>query len=173
MQVRPLDVALRYEGVRESGGRNRGPEVDRFLKIVGLDASKGGVAGYPWCCAFASTCILEAHQESWNLDGNVGPFDKKQLPVKLSAGVFEFWNKAPANRKMKTPIEGCAFIIDHGMNKAKTARLGHIGLVVSIDGDEIHTIEANTNGAGSREGDGVYQKIRLIKDCYGFVNIES
>lgn len=173
MLVRPVDVALSYEGVRESGGRNRGPEVDRFLKIVGLDASKGGVAGYPWCCAFLSTCILEAHQQSWNEAGNTGPFDKKSLPLKLSAGVFEFWNKAPANRKLKEPVEGCAFVIDYGMNKAKTARLGHIGFVVSIDGDEIHTIEGNSNLEGSREGVAVVTHVRKISDCYGFVNVES
>jgi len=44
--------------------------------------------------------------------------------------------------------------------------LVHTGLVVSFDADTITTIEGNTNDSGSREGDGVYRKVRRRRDAY-------
>lgn len=43
-----LQLALSYEGITEVGANNRGPEVGRFLRAVGLDE------GFPWCAAFTS-----------------------------------------------------------------------------------------------------------------------
>ena len=36
---------------------------------------------------------------------------------------------------------------------------GHCAIVIAVDSEGFHTIEGNTNAAGSREGDGVYQKL--------------
>jgi hypothetical protein len=52
---------------------------------------------------------------------------------------------------------GMVFFIDTGGGK------GHAGIVVSINGSNIETIEGNTDGSGSREGDGVYRRTRKIE----------
>ena len=41
---------------------------------------------------------------------------------------------------------------------------GHIGVVVAVDDKGFHTVEGNTNAAGSREGDGVYRKFHEWSD---------
>lgn len=47
----------------------------------------------------------------------------------------------------------------------------HIGLVVKDKGNHIETIEANTNSAGSRDGDGVWQKLRSRSLVQCFVRV--
>jgi hypothetical protein len=42
---------------------------------------------------------------------------------------------------------------------------GHTGIVVKVDDVGFHTIEGNTNAAGSREGDGVYHKTHKWSDA--------
>jgi hypothetical protein len=42
---------------------------------------------------------------------------------------------------------------------------GHTGIVVAVDAVGFHTIEGNTNAAGSREGDGVYRKTHKWSDA--------
>ena len=41
---------------------------------------------------------------------------------------------------------------------------GHIGVVVAVDSIGFHTVEGNTNSAGSRDGDGVYKKTHKWTD---------
>lgn len=49
-------------------------------------------------------------------------------------------------------------------------RIGHIGMVEQVlpSGNFIVTIEGNTNGAGSREGSGVFRLTRPRKQIYSF-----
>jgi hypothetical protein len=148
-----LTVALSQDGVREKGGPNRGPEVEGYLKRVGLDG------GASWCQAFVYWCFDEAAR---NL--------KVANPVVKTAGVLTHWAKSPTEARVyaraafddPTLIRpGAIFIIDHGSGK------GHTGLVTRVLSGEIATIEGNTNARGSREGDGVYQKTRSI----GSINV--
>jgi len=45
-------------------------------------------------------------------------------------------------------------------------RIAHVGFVDSWDDKYVITVEGNANEAGSREGDGVYRKRRLIGSIY-------
>ncbi len=47
----------------------------------------------------------------------------------------------------------------------------HIGIVKESRGDKFVAIEGNTNGAGSRDGDGVYLKTRPRKLARCFIRI--
>ena len=163
--IRPVDIALSYEGVREEGGPNRGTEVERFLRTVGKPW------GLPWCAAFVCTCVLEAYQANYNEAGNVGPIDPKSLPIPLTSGVMALWMLTPIKRRT-SPRAGAAFIIDKGVNPRTGARMGHTGFVVSVEGNRVHTIEGNTDKGGSREGDGVYKRARWISDILGFIDVE-
>lgn len=167
--IRPVDVALRYEGVREVGGPNRGPEIDRWLRMVGKDPARGAWA---WCAAFVCGCTYDAYQENFNAAGNVGPFDPKLLPIPMTAGVHMLWGQTPIERRT-IPKAGAVFIIDKGVSPKTGQRIGHTGFVVAVDGSRIHTIEGNTDGGGSRDGDGVYKRIRWISDIKGFLDVSA
>jgi hypothetical protein len=48
----------------------------------------------------------------------------------------------------------------------------HIGLVVGTDGSgRVRTIEGNTNMQGGREGNGVYERVRSLSVCAGFIRL--
>lgn len=149
IEERVLHVARSKVGVREAG-RNRGHWVSRFLASVGLGP------GYAWCAAFVSWCI----EEAGGTKGRYGPWPK--------------WKRAAVRYWASHAVwRGDSFDLNH----AKRGMLlywvykngqGHIGFITGVDTDSrgnvvaIRTIEGNTNKAGSREGDGVYDKTRAV-----------
>jgi peptidoglycan hydrolase-like protein with peptidoglycan-binding domain len=153
-----LETALSQEGVRETS-RNRGPEVDQYITRVGLNPD----GAYSWCQAFVYWCYDEAARKAQTAD-----------PCVKTAGVLDHWAKSPpatriyAERAVDDPTllrPGAIFIVDHGAGK------GHTGIVTRIFDGQIGTIEGNTNAAGSREGDGVYRKVRTIASInVGFID---
>lgn len=143
--------------VREVGGMNRGPDVEKYQKAVHLPA------GAPWCAAFVSWVYM-ASQEL------------VVAPLWCSGSAVTLWHRG--TRKMlpegyTTPEKadyqskvrpGMIWVRAKDADGAKSARRGtwlqgHTGIVVAVDADGFHTVEGNTNGAGSREGDGVYSKL--------------
>ena len=144
-----LEVAKRQIGVTEiPKGSNAGPEVEIYLKSVGLSK------GYSWCMAFVYWCINEASKKTDNPN-----------PLKKTAGVIDQWNSRPELRRTK-PEPGYVFIMDFGKG------LGHTGFVEKVfSTGKIQTIEGNTNVDGSREGYAVCRRIRSIKACKGFLQI--
>lgn len=149
-----LGVALSQEGVRETA-RNRGPEVDGYVRRVGLNPD----GAYSWCQAFVY----------WSYD-EAATRVHMQNPCVKTAGVLEHWAKSPAATRIYAEQAfddpslirpGAIFIVDHGGGK------GHTGIVTKVVDGQIGTIEGNTNQQGSREGDGVYQKVRTI----GSINV--
>lgn len=149
-----IRIALSQEGVRETNGSNSGPEVDQYL------ASVHASPGDPWCSAFASWCIINAAEAL-----GIKP------EMKFSASTYGLWTKNP-NLQMSEPTDNCIFLINHGLSKQGN-RIGHVGLVVSVDGNQIVSIEGNTNDNGSRNGDGVYKRTRQASEItYGFLKIQ-
>jgi hypothetical protein len=144
-----IKIALSQLGVREVGGANCGPEVEKYLNSIGLGK------GYPWCMAFVYWCFLEA---SKNL--------QIENSVIKTGGVLHGWNKANCKKILAkdTKIDpslvkpGHIFIMDFGRG------YGHTGIVKSVEGGFITTIEGNTNNNRSREGIGVFELNRKIKD---------
>jgi len=129
------------------------------VRSVGLDPA----GDYSWCQAFVYWCFEQASQAL----GVANPCVK-------TAGVLEHWDKAPAGDRVTAAAAtndptrirpGAVFIINHGNGK------GHAGLVTRVVSGNIDTIEGNTNEAGSREGDGVYEKTRLVNSInVGFID---
>jgi peptidoglycan hydrolase-like protein with peptidoglycan-binding domain len=149
-----LDVALSQEGIRETA-RNRGPEIDEYISRVGLKPERA----YSWCQAFVYWCFDEAARKTTSAN-----------PCVKTAGVLDHWAKSPvtarlyAERAFDDPSlirPGAIFVVDHGAGR------GHTGIVTTIVDGQVGTIEGNTNEAGSREGDGVYRKVRTI----GSINV--
>jgi hypothetical protein len=143
--------ALRIAGtqadkkVRETS-RNSGPEVDAYLRSVGLGP------GYAWCAAFVHWCFDQG-SAALALDN----------PCPRTAGALHLWDLCdPHMRDSESgagpfvPVQpGDVFVIDHGHG------LGHVGFIESRKDDASWwTVEGNTNPGGSREGDGVYRRTR-------------
>lgn len=143
-----LEIARQEIGVHEEGGNNRGERVEEY------QAAAGGHPGEAWCAAFVSWAFIKAA-------GALG----EDNPMEPCRGALRVWHIAPPEAKSKTPTPGAIFVIDHGKG------LGHVGLVESVAGDHVVTIEGNTNGSGGREGVEVARRIRRFSDInVGYVN---
>ena len=149
LQANALLVAIsQINVVEQPRGSNRGPEVDGYLKSVGLNPANGC---YAWCAAFVYWSYQEAAR---TLSIN--------NPLVKTAGVLGHWNKSTAAKISKIEAinepykvkPGSIFMIDHGKG------LGHTGIVESVTGGNLITIEGNTNSGQSREGYGVFRLTR-------------
>jgi hypothetical protein len=130
-----LEIAISQLGVHEQGGDNTGPEVDEFLREVGLPP------GNSWCAAFVYWCFRQGAQQL-----------KIVNPCPRTAGAVKLWTLADATWRTQVPAPGCIYVLDHGGGK------GHAGIVEAIDGLQVATeISGNTNQAGSRQGNTVWR----------------
>ncbi len=154
-----LEVATRQLGVREiPKGSNAGPEVEIYLKSVGLNK------GYAWCMAFVYWCVSTASTASTG-SATVATSTTTRNPLKKTAGVLDQWNSKPELR-ISIPVPGSIFIMDFGKGQ------GHTGFVEKVlSNGKIQTIEGNTNADGSREGYAVCRRIRSISQCKGFIKL--
>jgi hypothetical protein len=162
-----LEVAASQVGVMEEPlGSNRGPQVDQYLRAVGLNPAAGS---FPWCAAFVYFCSQQAAQEL----GRPNPMIK-------TAGVLEHWSEAGTRRiprvlpreASETPTlvkPGQIFLLSTGGSH------GHMGLIAQVEGGKLTTIEGNTNDGGSREGVGVFRREsrRIGKINLGFIDYSA
>lgn len=137
-----LRRALSQDGVRETAGSNAGPQVNEYLRAVGLPP------GNPWCAAFVYWSVSEEAKA------------RQIEPPFLRSGycpTIHQWAK-DAGILHTTPQRGDAFLVLRDYPEGRFA--SHIGLVASVSSGRYATIEGNTNGGGSADGDGVYQRSR-------------
>jgi hypothetical protein len=90
-------------------------------------------------------------------------------PLPRSAGVHRLRELAPAVCVRPDPAPGCIGCHDSGGGR------GHAGIVVEVHYGTpgyLVVVEANTNPAGSRDGDGVYLRTRPL-DYYGLGFIDA
>lgn len=143
-------------GVTEASGRNDGPEVERYLEHVGLRR------GAPWCAAFVSyhlsACGVANPNTAWSPS-----FAVAASAANSAVGLGRVWNR---RESVRTPLPGDVFTLFY----ANLGRVGHTGFVDGTDGRYIITVEGNTNGGGSRDGDGVYRRRRELKKLHAIVN---
>ncbi|MNY09252.1 hypothetical protein D3C86_1421600 [compost metagenome] len=135
---RVIRIARSQIGIRETACQNCGIAIAGYLTAVGFKTPQ------PYCAAFVS----------W-VHGKAGYLRPRTA---WSPSLF------PASRLTKEPKPG----IVYGLYYPSLKRIGHCGLLESLQGDFLQGIEANTNVAGSREGDGVWRKIRHKRTihCY-------
>lgn len=136
------EIYLSQVGVREKTGKNDGPEVEMYLKSVGLGK------GYAWCAAFTHWCLTEAGYDAKKMTAwSPSAYNKNNI-VSSKGTIY------------KEPKPGDVFVLYYSNLK----RIGHTGFFHRKQNDNIYeTVEGNTNQAGSREGDGVYRKFRSFK----------
>ncbi len=141
-------------------GNNKGEEVEKYLKSVGLDP------GNPWCMAFVYYVFDE-------LAKKLG----KANPLPKTGGVQDHWKKGDPTLKIldeeaekdpKLVKPGQIFFLDTGGGR------GHTGIVISVDpsAGTYTTVEGNSNETGSREGKEVSINKRKISapNLLGFID---
>lgn len=121
---------------------NWGTRVSEMLKGVGFNTP-----AY-WCAAAVSSWYKSAGAKS---------------PNSASCDVWMVWAKKNGLFSSE-PAIGAAVLY------GSSADAHHIGIVESIQGDRVKTIEGNTSGGGfNRNGVGVFRKSANIKKVVGFV----
>ena len=132
------EIARGFVGIRESGGNNRGPEIQGWLRRVGQPP------GVSWCMAFAWCCVDDAFRQL-----------SLPNPIRPGASVVRMWERLPDECKLVEPAPGVwAFHRDPDQ-----PAFGHVGFVDELDpaGEGTYSIEGNTNSEGSRTGGGVWR----------------
>jgi hypothetical protein len=99
-----------------------------------------------WCATFVSWCAMKAGVH-------------ELFPRTASTDLGARWFK-DRKRWSEYPAIGAQVFYGHNGD------MNHTGIVYDYDGTYVYTIEGNTNGNGSREGDGVYLKKRRRRDSY-------
>jgi hypothetical protein len=144
-----LSVACSQVGVMEVPlNSNRGPQVDIYITTTGANPAEN----VPWCACFVYWCFNTAAN---NLSVS--------NPCFKTAGVLDHWSgaatvpgaqrilPAQAADQPSLIVPGMAFLI------RTSGEHGHMGIVKEVRGNQLTTIEGNTNDSGSREGIGVFQ----------------
>ena len=188
-RLRVQQIYTSQIGVREKGV-NSGPDVEKYLRYVHL------TKGNPWCAAFVCWVFGQAGvanpRSGWSPDlfgegrgiwsrREQGTKSKDQglprsVPIGFSSNTET--NKWTATRcaypslagaggglcphNLLTPTTGDVF----GLYFPEKRRIAHVGFIDQWDGTWMISVEGNTNVSGSREGDGVYRKRRLVRTVY-------
>lgn len=136
-----LAEAHRYLKVREVPyASNRAVQIDYWLTELGVPLA------LPWCAAFV-----------WNVGRQALGSSAWRLPRTAGCQSLHDWGKSQ-NLLQTSPLVGDIFLLwEAGL---KPARFGHTGFVTAIDAEGVHTIEGNTNPGGSRDGVGVFERVR-------------
>ena len=155
-----INTAQRFVGNLEyPRNSNHGitPDFCNWWVINDMRPFPMGGGGAPWCATFVSTIGRLALGEAWPIPmtSDVTKLAKWAVDRTFCLGIF----------KPKPEIEdvhaGDIFLVPNSDNTDWT----HTGFITYADktNSSVLTIEGNTDGSGSREGNGVYERKRLIQ----------
>jgi len=129
---------------------NQGPGIAEFWSATNYPGGYNDRA--PWCAAFTSWCV----QQTGVLPDNIRP----KSASAFKGGGYESW--AQSNSSIAKLITNPRTI---NAGDLVVFSFSHIG-IASTNSDangSFQCVEGNTNLAGSREGNGVYEKTRNVK----------
>ena len=166
-------------GVREKTGKNDGVRVEKYLRHVGLKK------GDPWCAAFVCWVLDEAGVANPRTGWSPGLFPRSKVvwerDRKVAGGRVAGKEVAVAGKEVAVAGEKVAVAGGRKVGAERSlpqkgdvfgiwfpdkGRIAHVGFVDSWSDKWLITVEGNTNEAGSREGDGVLRKRRLVRTVY-------
>ena len=163
LRTQLIKIAESQVGIRELTGNNDGPQIEKYLKSVGLGQ------GYPWCVAFVVWCHLQIS-------------DNFQIPITAwSPALFKYnvvYHRFHKRIMEWIPRGGEVF----GKYFASKKRIAHVGIIKMKFSNHYQTIEGNTSLIGAilkkmnltrtekenldRDGIWVAQKIKKPKDIF-------
>jgi len=151
--------ALLFDGVKEIGNNQGWEHV--YFKELGMSFQElmetvGWKESHAWCAYFAELVWKLGYAEK---DSTILPL----LNNLFSASAVQTWRnfKRSDFHCSQYPSVG-AVAIWRMYNQGNPTRAGHAGIVTFVQGKVFQTVEGNTNAKGSREGDQVAQKTRLV-----------
>lgn len=143
-------------GTIEIGKNNHGPGPKKYLKACGLGE------GYPYCACFVKY-VLDAC--SVNTQGGTA-WSPSWFPASKVIWKPSHLLQERSGEVNSQPTSGDLF----GLYYTNLKRIGHVGFIDVWDDPRadgwVFTVEGNTNGEGSREGDGVHRRRRLKSKLY-------
>jgi hypothetical protein len=159
-------IARNYIGKKEKPG-NSGFEDTAFEADM---LNEGWQRGWAWCAVFAKMVLKKAY-----------PLKAKDIDLYFSPGAVNTFGKCVNSPFPITPVPvvGCV-VIWQDYDDGNKSWQGHVGIVSEvISATQFKSIEGNTSGEGSRNGDRVFEHTRSTdfkKDglnVIGFIRIES
>ena len=151
----------------EEGGSNRGPDVDHFQRVLGLDPADEN----PWCACFVTTCLCEAAFD-------LHPAMNGDFPQALAWLKANFINCSALVADMAVDAQnrgiwkGADWNPKPGSLVCYTFPTGHhIGFVRGLQGAILATTEGNTGDGHARDGDGVYYRTRPLTFVWGYIDL--
>lgn len=153
LSEKTLEIAISQIGVEEEPkGSNSGPQVNQYLKSVGLSP------GFAWCMAFIYWCVNEACKQL-----------EIQNPLVKTAGVLYQLRHTTCRiipgKSFQAVKPGDIFIMEFKNG------LGHAGIVEKIEKGIVYTVDGNTNDEGGREGYEVVRRERSITSIKAFIQL--
>ncbi len=148
-----------FNGIKEVGN-NQGFEhvffKDLNMTFKELMWTVGCRYGHAWCAYFGELVWKLAYS---NIDTTM----VERLDKLFSANAVQTWKNFQNTefRCSRTPSEGSIVIWQMYEDWVGTSR-GHEGIVMTGNDTMINTIEGNTNKKGSRDGDQVADKTRIV-----------
>jgi hypothetical protein len=144
LQAAVIEEARRHLKVREIRP-NWSPEITQWLKACGI------LQPAPYCAAFVSWCMKRGFLATGEKDNFRDTAGALRL-AELNPGRVLSQIDAAVALATPEPVIG---VIDHGKGR------GHAFFALSVDGDTLTTLEANTSPGPSapdsdRDGDGVH-----------------
>lgn len=154
-------IAESQVGVRESGGNNKGPQVQAYQSTTWLAGT-----GWKWCAAFVCWCVWQTLQKlglnpkGWKRPRTAGAYD------------FEAWGRG---EKPHGANNGWTVLKSTPQTPPRrgdiiTFTWSHIGIVTGYDAAKkiIYTVEGNAGaqeGSDAPSGDGVVAKKHHVTKC--------
>lgn len=114
----------------------------------------GWAKGFAWCAIFTKYI--------WDRFNITSTNQKNHKDISIN--VMQTYNRFKSISTLNPEgLEPGSLVI---WQSKKNATSGHIGIYLgSLDNETIVTLEGNTDADGSREGDGIYIKKRIFKNC--------
>jgi hypothetical protein len=148
MIMTPSEIARAYIGKLEKPNNSGFQDAEFEKEMISLGE---WAKGYSWCACFATMCFRKAYPDrSDKLKLTFDPSTRKTLD-----------NFRAAKYTISVSPVKEALVIWGDYEGSKLTYMGHAGIVSEvIDKNTFKSIEGNTSGGGSRNGDRVWEHLR-------------
>ena len=148
-------IALKEVGVEEVDGTNCGPRVNQYKAATNLPPDES----WPWCAAFVDWVVRETMAAT-----GVKETDTFKRPRTAGAWDLENWSlKQDSTTQTKGGRTGRLIGEDIQAGDIVIFKFSHVGIACGpVEADMVPTVEGNTDASGSREGGGVFRKVRKL-----------